>query len=317
MKLNARKILAVLMATAMVFTFAACNGDDNNGGNAASTTTGSATSGTEPTGAGADEDLVFDFGVIAFTPREFSIVGDDVKIGGNSAAGRPGEGGGGERAIRIFNFHGYTMPAEGYPDYNDGSFHDPDGVYASFISQNGKFWENVNKIEASFFLKNLCDLESEYLTNVMGFMQNSGAMNWSSFRMDSSNNLIDQVMEREDREYEFGDIMHATWDITEAKNTPAFASVNRMCEEAGEMVQDYVFDVVASEENDWKGGGVGKFGLVIQNAHPIDEFDMSIHWTDAKIYVYDLELYFDFVEQIEEITGKDFSDMKDRVIEVS
>jgi hypothetical protein len=318
MKLTAKRLLSVLMAIAMLFAtgaLMACNGDEGDGSG-----TGESTSAPATTGGNGDENPpegeTFDFGVIAFRSREMRIPSsNDVKIGGNMGpnTGWGNEGGGASCAIRIFGFQGFARPTDGFPDYGFGDYQDEDGVYQTLLSQNGPFWENIDKITASFFLDGDEDGAGE-IGFIETFIQHGPLGSWE-FRADTGINLIETVVDPEDDDdnFEWGMVMDAVWDFQDFRERHGTVTV--WCEETESEVEKYILDIPVDE--DGEGGGILKFGLMIENMDVIEMYlSAKIFFTDVKIYVYDLEEFFDYVAQVAEVTKLDYSDMTDRVIKV-
>jgi hypothetical protein len=207
----------------------------------------------------------FDFGAIRFTSRDFMIrPAETVIIGGNMN----GEGGGAEGAIRLFGFQGYPMPAGGFPDYNDGSFHDPQGLYGNLISQNQDFWGNVQRIEASFYLEGKNGADPYDVGYVQTFVQGGSTLSWRF--LNSRDNLLEQVSYHG---FEFGDVMTANWDF-----------------------RDFAQETGSSD--------VAKMGLMIGSQSFVDDVHLTIHWTDVRIFVWDYDVFLKDVANVAAITGQ-------------
>jgi len=211
-----------------------------------------------------------------------------------------GEGFGASDSIRIAGFQGYPSN-DGFPD-------DPESKFTTLLSQNGPFWENISKIEASFYITALEEhFLPEYVGNIETFYQLGRDGGWDFKQL--GGNLINQTYDPEDEDdgFEFGNIMTATWDFDKFK------------EEHGTVLGEYVFDQPPTEEGEgnWGSGSLSKFGVSIKN-EDIDEYKGKIFWTDVKIYVHDMDVFMDFVKEVEEETegrNKMSDDLKDRVIE--
>ncbi|MCL2036460.1 MAG: hypothetical protein FWG83_03625 [Oscillospiraceae bacterium] len=296
MKSKARKLLSLLMTLAMfttVLTMTACKDDDGTATTTDDGTTGtsggSTTEGENNNPDSLTEPQEFDFGVVKFSSRDFTVRPDgmEVKLGGNMS----GEGGGGEGAIRIFGFQGYPRPNDGFPDYGDGSYQDVDGLYQTLVSQNGSFWESVSKIEASFYLvPKSGELDTSTVGNVQAFIQPGGIIGFGGYTL-LAENLLEQVVDDE-TPFEWGAVMTATWDINAFKATEigGYAYIDDVSDD-----KEYAFDQEVNEEG--LGGGVNKFGVVVQN-DGVDEIELTIHWTDVKIYVNDKAVYDSFVDEV-------------------
>jgi hypothetical protein len=330
-----KKLLAMVLALTMVMTITACT---NNTTPSNQVTTapesddipegGDTPEGENPEGSDNGEIELpesdeFDFGLVKFSSRGFEIEmgGSDIKIGGNMGPSALGEGGGASGAIRIIGFQGYPKPADGYPDYNDGSIEDPDGELTLLVSANGPVWENIARIEASFFFTG--EGEPEDIGNVEVFMQDGGLSGFSWWN--SGQNLIEQFSEEHGGDgFKWGDVMTAIWDVTEFKNNEGIAIGRRWTEdENGEWYLEYVFDRGPELEDpddpdgDEQGGGVSKFGLMVQNDNIIEDIFGTIHWTDVVIYVYDMQLWEEHVAMVYEETGVEPSqNTQGRVFEI-
>ena len=298
MKLS--KLLALLMAVAMIFSIAACsdpasdptppedNTPANNEGNNESNGENGDENGEEVPIPESDE---FDFLAIAFNNRAFEVpAGGDIKVGGNMN----GEGGGAEDGIKILGFQGYTKPDDGYPVDDD-----PDGEWLTLVSQNGEFWANIARIEADFFLEGLNGFESEEISNVETFFQGGGLASWNF--LNSGENLLWEFDEENGGDgFKWGLVMKAVWDVGKFKE--------ELTEEQQESFGQAATLVDPDDESsDKKGGGVNKFGLMIKTDNVLEDVTAKISWTDVKIYVHDLELFNSFIEELEEITGKSMS----------
>jgi len=307
-----KKLLAILLAAAMLLSLAGCGLFEGSKSTEPASTTGEPDATGDPTGnddTNYPEHFDFDFGVIKFSAGEFDIEwGESANIGGNMGKedGTPGdEGAGAAGAIRIAGFQGYKAPDGGYPD-------DPESKYLTLISQNGPFWENLVKIEASFYIVGGEDAETDDIGNIETFYQDGrdGGWNWKNFGGNLLEQTFDPDSEDEDDGFEFGDIMTATWIMEEFL--------------AKDGVNNAVFGNPPKEkvegDGDWGGGGLSKFGVQIQNDGNMDGFQGEIRWTDVKIYVKSLEKFMEFVDMVEEKTegrNKLDEDLKDKIIEVS
>jgi hypothetical protein len=316
--MKTRKLLAILTAVAMLFSLSAMTGCNENNPNTTGTTTGGTGDGTPSDGEGEEkfaEYQDFDFGFVKFTDGEFLIeAGADIKVGGNlnEARDNKDEGGGASDSIRIAGFQGYTS-SDGYPD-------DPEANFLTLISQNGEFWDNVSKIEASFYIVSDSDESSPLdITNVEAFYQGGRDAGYD-FRM-FGENLLEQHGDHECGEddcegedcnkcgFQFGDIMDIVWDfdkykedVTERQSKDTFAN-----------------PPVESEpgNGNWGGGGINKFGITIKNESFINDFKGKIFFTEVKVYVHDKEAVMEWIEKVEEeMEIKMDPDMLDRIIEV-
>jgi hypothetical protein len=307
MKLT-KKITAIMLAAAMVFTFAACGGGDETPTTPAAS--GDTTPATTTAGSsGNDEPIVlpnsasFDFGVIEFNERVFEaqmknplLLGDNI-----TAAGK-----GNEDIVKPAFFKEAEL---------NGEFEE----HAFLISQNGEFWTNIDRIEAEFYISGIakeadcqtaqkclcvdedgeplkipCMPQADFLTFFQWYIQGGGLMSGFPFEHGGADdNTIETIpgVADGDKEFTFGDVMKIKWDFAE------FAEW--MGEDFGEDVYASPAKMVGEEE---RGGGVLKFGLQTNN-EDVEDWDFKFHWVDVKIYVYDLEAYNGFVDQVTEIRG--------------
>ncbi|MCL1788815.1 MAG: hypothetical protein FWG33_00475, partial [Oscillospiraceae bacterium] len=277
MKLN-KRILAVLTAMAMLLSLAACKeepavNNDNDVNNVIDPTQDDQTDDTgEPgeatTGDVYEGETFVDFAVMAFNNREFTIpAATDIKVGDNMNAGH-----GAEDAIRIVGFQGYGEPEGGFPDGSDST-------WQILVSQNGLFWDNIERIEAEFYLEGVGDLEAENISNVEMFYQ-GGAL-WNFAWYNDGENMIAEFSEDNGGEgFHWGDRMTAIW------NFPAFVDlhVNEKGLDREQFIQPPTPEDPDKEDSDKKGGGINKFGLQIQTDNPVDDIVVRIIWTDVKIY---------------------------------
>ncbi|MCL2070692.1 MAG: hypothetical protein FWH07_00460 [Oscillospiraceae bacterium] len=316
-----KRLLAIFaaMAMALTLTLAACNNDNGDEPPAQQdpVVTDDTAGGDDNTNDeqndnnddNSEDDFVnepfVDFAVMAFNQREFTIpAGMNINIGGNNGPGS-GEGGGASDAIRIVGFQGYREPDGGFPDGLDSTWQD-------LISQNGEFWENVERIEAEFYFEGVGGIESEAISNVEVFMQ-GGAL-WSHDWWNTGDNLLKQFDEDNGGDgFHWGDRMTAVWDI------PFY--VEHRVENVGRDRELFSSPPVPKdpedEESDKEGGGILKFGLQVKTDSPVNDITARIIWTDVTIYVYDLDLFNEFVAEVTATTGIEMSPGAiDRVVQV-
>jgi len=290
--MKTRKILALLLALAMVFSMGlimtACdddNGDDTSNGNE-DNGNGGGNGNDYDTPIDFPDSASFDFAVIEFNEREFTLpmaarrnIGDNLDRNPHDAAD----------IIKLAFFQQATIDAEG-----------PYADYAFLVSQNGEFWSNISRIEADFFLSGASeDAEAEHLGFFQVYIQGGGlgVPPWDFWNTSADeDNLINQIPgvadEDVDRGFEFGDIMTAVWDITEFGRDRY-----RFSDPPEEIPNDN-----EDEDDETMGFGVLKFGLQTGN-DDIEDHRFGFHWHDVRIFVYDLELFNEFVEQVSEIRG--------------
>jgi hypothetical protein len=305
-KLSSRKLrslIAGIAAFAMVLSLAACNGDDNgNGGN---TTTapqgdgGAEGTGSEQTGEGLPEDNQepqdFDFGVIAFNSQEVTIKPDSaINVGGNMNTASAGGGGG---VIRMAGFVGTR-----------GDFEceiDPDGQHTTLISQNGAFWDNISRIEASAFLTS--DNDPDAVANVESFWLLGGLLGFA-WRQ-TGENLLNEFSEDYGGEgYEWGNscMFNFVWDIDAAKASDG-SLVQAQFNPDGDFIFDTeAFDVKDAEEpedRDYRGGGLAQLGFMLQNDCIDETLEIKINWTNVVIYVHCMDTWNEHVAMVEEVMG--------------
>ena len=310
-----KKILTILIAGAMMLSLAACenkndtppaNPDPPAGNTTDETPEDPGTDGEDREPIEYAEGVDFDFAVIAFQARDFTIApGMDIKIGGNMGPREGGEGGGATDAIRIVGFQGYANPLDG-DKYPSGCVAD----WGTLISQNGPFWNNISHIEGTFYFAGREGSEAEEITNTETFFQ-GGALLGYDF-VNSGENLLSQFDEElGGGGLHWGNLITAKWDVQAFRKR----MVSNFSEEE--------FDSPAlpvdpdDESSDREGGGVLKFGLQVKNDNVLDDVYGRIVWTDVKIYVFDKDLFMEYVEEVFERTGKEMSDNAlENVIEV-
>ena len=297
-----KRLLAILVVLAMVFTLAACT-EDPVVETPVVETPEVDTSDVEDNGEDAYvldpnfEDSVFvDFGVMAFNHRNFTIpYGETINIGGNMGPTEGGEGGGASDAIRLIGFQGYTEPKDedGEPaGFNDGL----DSTWQILISQNGEFWENIARIEASFYLEG--EGEAEDIVNVEPFYQGGGL--WNANWRNTGNNLLRAFDEDNGGDgFRWGLEMTVVWDIPWFINDSVVEKgLDRELFSSPPVLTD-----PENENSDKKGGGLLKFGLQLKNENPLaEDISARIVWTDVKIFVYDLDLFMQHVNFVTEET---------------
>jgi hypothetical protein len=296
---STKRLLAMLVAMAMVFAVAACSSEDVPPVNDDVVAETPSDEGNDVIDEPVDEIILPDvemvefinFGVMAFNHREFTIPArTNIKVGGNMGPRPGGEGGGASDAIRIVGFQGYPEPEDGF---NDGL----DSTWQILISQNGPFWENIDRIEAGFYLEGVGGLDAEEISNVEVFMQGGGL--WSYDWVNPGYNLLNQFSEENGGNgFHWGNEMTAVWSV------PDF--IQDRVEVGGRDRELFgsppVPDNPEDEESDKNGGGISKFGLIIETDNPINDIDAKIIWTSVTIYVYDIDLFMEFVAEVEEIT---------------
>ena len=117
---------------------------------------------------------------------------------------------------------------------------------------------------------------------------------------------VDSVEENDKEDFEWGNILKVTWDIDAHKEeygVDAGSGEYRFDKEPEDT------EVIRSGETvtEPRGGGVLKFGL--QTGNDGDEnVTIKIIWHDVKFYVHDLDLFYDFVDQVADIRGEGMSE---------
>jgi hypothetical protein len=110
----------------------------------------------------------------------------------------------------------------------------------------------------------------------------------------------------EDCGFQYGKIMTAVWDIT------AFGADNN----SHPLHGDNVFAKAPEEDapGNWVGGGVNKLGIMLGpnreingGINMIESVDGGVRWNDVRIFVKDMDKFNEFIEELEEITGKTMS----------
>lgn len=324
MKKTAKLLIASFLAVAMMFTLTACGGDNNGSGdNVTTADTTNADANPDATtvggGTGTGEPLpeyeeAFDFAVLSFNSIGVTIP----KMGSINVGGNMNQQGGG--VIRSVGFQGFprpTCPAERAEDDEcDGECgtcgydceEDPDGLWSTLISQNGEFWENISKIQASFFLSGE-GVADEIITNVERYMLAGGLL--SNAWWQSNINEIEQFSEEYGGNgFEWGLIIDLEWDIDEYKDT---VGSNRVIPHNpdGEYIFDRAPININADDPDsdpsYLGAGVGHFGFQMRNEDNNNDVVITVHWTDAVIYVHDMDLFNEHVEMVTETTGRTMS----------
>ncbi|MCL1880924.1 MAG: hypothetical protein FWF76_01965 [Oscillospiraceae bacterium] len=333
-----KKLLAALIAATMVFSGLALTGcgdnDEPNTNNNEGTDSGNNDEGTdsnnnEGTDSGNNnlsnempDYATFDFGAISFNARSFTVPADltSINIGGNLGPSEGGEGRGASDAIWQVGFRGFDRPncgeddCEGDECENDGCGYDcefdPDGEWATLVSQNGPFWANISRIVADFYIAGGENSHANDVGNIEPYFQSGHrpSMRWRN--LGSEYNLLNQIVD-EDTEFYFGAIMTAEWDINWFKNY-IFPEGN---------IEDFALPAIDVNADDpeldanYRGGGINKFGLMV-NASCDDndecaggpgcfdcDFEGEIRWTNVAIYVYDIDLFMQHVAEVYETTG--------------
>jgi len=338
-----RKLTAILLAAAMMFSFSACDtgGEDNKTGTNANDPDAVQEAPDDDGREYYSKDDGFDFGVIVFNEREFVIpMGGELNFGDNIEGNHDAEDVTMLTFFKADEIHGYLeedgpeemaeleeklatleegtdeyekvvkdinkikvkterfegLKARGFADNAD---------HGLLISQNGDFWENISKIEASFSFEGICDIvKPEDIGFIQEYIQGGGLSNWKWWN--GSENFIENYLNDNDAEsYVWGDTMTVTWDIDKFK------------EEHGSTADgEYVFGekpkmatVISSgkEIEEERGGGLIKFGLQI-GSDEFDDITVKINWDDVKIYVRDLDKFYDYVDQVAEIRGQGMSE---------
>jgi len=323
MKFNTKKLMTILLAVTMVFSIAACgNADDppataappvNDAPSVGGETPSDGGDGTPATAApteapsvidtpsgGGDlrvlslsDSIDFDFVVLQFSERTVEIdMGRNAMFGDNLYGVHTAED-----AIRMpfqqIHYWGVKKPDETPPAYIDGFEYKE---YENVIFQNGPFWQNVSHITADFYI--LAADDATYIDDIgegfaQQFIQTGGAMSWNWW-----NNSFNFYHQFEDNAFVEGGVMTVTWDIKPRMDLYGNDSV-------GTFDDNGFFDD--------KGGGILKFGLQVGNSG-FDPINITLCWADVNIYVYDLDIFFDYVDQVTAINGNTLSDdMKARV----
>ncbi|MDR0196941.1 MAG: hypothetical protein LBI36_01795 [Oscillospiraceae bacterium] len=285
-----KKSLTILLSLAFVFALAACDGNGGGGGTTAPGTTAPGTtaptdaptsappeSNDDPgTGSSVVSDAAFEFVVFQFNNREFSIRADGRMMLGDNMDSKVNTA---KDAVR-----------QAFQQEDDFNSESPYLEHEFLVFQNGEFWSNIDRIEAGFYLEFIeCvsdDLiEAEEAAIDVGFIQEyiqlGGAVDWY-FTSDE----VNLVKQYEEEGWGFGPdyVMTFAWPI------------NEVWSENGTLGKGDL------GENDDKGGGVLKFGLQIGN-DGIEELKLKIVWTDVEVFVYDLDVFNDYVEQVTAING--------------
>jgi hypothetical protein len=291
-----KTLIALFLAASMAFTLTACNDDPTDGpGTTSGTVTSDSSAPTENNTPNLTRQDYIEFGTMRFTSSEHTMgPGMAPNVGGNM-----GHTGGG--IIRPTGFQGDAHRNWSCED-------DPDSQWTTLVSQNGPFWENISRIEATFYLTSetgdAVDLTSVELWAIPG-----GMMDFSWWQ--GEDNLVSQFDAEvtDDEGFVWGPscAMTAVWDI------------EKIAEERGRTLhnihnpnRDYVFDAAprnigTDEEPEYIGGGINSFGMQIKNDNSLDDLTITINWTDVVIYVHDLELYNEHLAEVLEITGKEVS----------
>jgi len=199
-----KTLIAMFVCAAMAFSLTACTDPTTP-----TTPTNNQSSNPNPSENGPpteSDDLkvhdFFEFGTMRFSTGSFEIKNDmAVNVGGNT-----GSTGGRENLIRLTGFKGDPVA-----DWADAE--DPDSQWTTLVSQNGEFWENISKIEATFFVTS--DDSPAALTNVSHWFIPGGVygFGWE----DPGSNLLTQfdAVEDDDKGFVWGPstAMTAVWDI--------------------------------------------------------------------------------------------------------
>ncbi|MCL1832693.1 MAG: hypothetical protein FWG45_07295 [Oscillospiraceae bacterium] len=232
-----------------------------------------------------------DFGVMAFNSVEYTAEPQTATTWG-SYPDRTGW-----EAIRIAGFQ-YQNPTNRVCEV------DPDAKYATIISQNGEFWENISKIKAYFYLDS--PNEKPKPDQLQLFAQSGGLIGYSGWDHGKNWGGNHIVQFDEYGNYEFGNehVFSAVWDIDD------------FARECGNGVSDYnpdgeyMFDKKAYDVNfdlevatRFVGGGITQFGFMLQNPSDDDEMVVSVNWTSVTIHVKDMELYEKHVAQVTDALG--------------
>jgi len=298
------KVLASLLACAMMLSITACG---DNGDDAATTVDGSGQQGdTTPSDTTTDDTTTdgvrptqvqesIDFGVISFNSGEVTIPAASPRNLGSNP------GGVGYRVVRIAGFQG--QPVGGWVCEDD-----PDGEFSTIISQNGKFWENIDRIEGTFYFDS--DNEEPIPANVQPVAQGGGLIAWSGW--DYIGGLTGNLLSEFDTEdgseggYTFGTdcVFKVVWDIGKFANANGSAVDSTHNPDGKYLFDSEPIDVSGEgEDPSFLGGGINQFGITVQNNSPIDELTFTFNWTGVTIYVKDLDLFNEFVEEVEEALG--------------
>jgi hypothetical protein len=240
-----------------------------------------------------------DFGFILFQGGEVTIrpAGGEIKIGDNM--NQPGSGN-----LRLAGFQGYPRPsATGYvcnranvccPE-GENCYPDVDGQWATLVSQNGPFWKNISRIEATFFLES--DADPNALGNVELFFQGGALTNWDwgQFLV----NLLDEFSEDNGGDgFEWGTVMTAIWDVD--KYAAEVVAEQPDVDFFGEVI-DLNADNPDADPN-YVGPAVNKLGITLQNEDIDDAMVVTINWTNVRIFVHDMDLFESQLAEIAEAT---------------
>jgi hypothetical protein len=229
-----------------------------------------------------------DSGVIRFESGEVTIQpgGMQVIVGGDM--GQPGSG-----LIRQAGFQGSIRRDWVCPV-------DPDGQWATLVSQNGGFWENIAYIEADMFLTSPNNGDPKMLSNVEEWAVLGGAMGFVWYQ--SERNALSQFKTFSgDNNFGWGDTMTLVWDIDRIASQHGRTLTNH------NPNREYMFNrapFYPDEFSDEKiGGGLFSFGFMLWKDCDFSELTVKINWTDVRIHVHDFELYKEHLAQVQAITG--------------
>jgi len=162
--------------------------------------------------------------------------------------------------------------------------------------KNGLFWNNISHITADFYIAgadnqtNIGDIES-----IMPYVQLGSFVGNSAEKSDT---LLSWGTGYN------GGRMTYTWDITTKLNDFDTSRVG-------------TFDEFGYLDNGYEGLLV--FGLAIARKHVEDHapINITLHWLDVNIYVYDLDLFYSYVDELSAVNSNIMSDeMRGRVHEV-
>jgi len=95
-----------------------------------------------------------------------------------------------------------------------------------------------------------------------------------------------------------------TWDITRFKEKHGTIVI---VDDDDNDVDFYYFDKPVNE-SDGTGGGVLKFGIIVGTDNVIQQTKAAIYFEDVRFYVYDVDLFFEFVDEVLAISEGEVSE---------
>jgi hypothetical protein len=229
---------------------------------------------------------VFDFGVIAFSSREITIPAmNSVNVGGEY-----------HRALRM---GGTVIRQAGFVGGRVGAAHNPipddecqDGSWLNLISENGEFWANVVRIDASLYfdsnqeMMTVHDGESTPRVASVEAFSILGGLRHHYWLPTGRNALEDYCCCHGNDFFAWGDTINLSWDIDLISRQQGYCNNN----------EEYIFDR--------PGGGIHCFGFQLFNICQDNDLVMTVNWTDVTIYVRCIATYNDHVARVAEITGR-------------